>query len=362
MKPIPQMEPSYDQAEQEAVQRYLAGGGWLTEFKKTEEFANAIASFTASPCCVITNNGTISLSLALMALNIGPGDEVLVPNLTMIATPNSVKLVGAQPILADIDAKTLCLSLSEAEKKITSKTKAVMYVAFNGRSQNMHEVADFAKKHKLLLIEDAAQALGAHSQGRHIGTFGIIGSFSFSVPKIITTGQGGALVTQERSLYEKIRRLKDFGRTEGGCDIHDTIGYNFKFTDLQAVIGIEQMKKLPQRITRKKEIYRLYQSRLEGIDAVEFIPTNLNEVPPWFIDIYVPDPDRLAATLKEYGIGTRRIYPPIHSQKSYQLEQSFPVTEKYAQRGLWLPSSIKLTDDEINFICDKIARFYKERH
>lgn len=362
MKNIPQMEPWFDEAETQAVTAYMQSGGWIMEFKKTAEFEREIASFTNASHCVMTTNGTISLTLALLALGVKAGDEVLVPDLTMIASPNAVALTGATPVLMDIESRTLCIDLTKAKEAITPRTKALMYVAFNGRSGNMEEVGAFCKKHNLFLVEDAAQALGSHWQGKHIGTFGEVGSFSFSVPKIITTGQGGALVTAREDLAQKLRRLKDFGRIEGGVDIHEEWGWNFKFTDIQAVIGIEQMKKLPWRITRKKQMWQRYVEGFAAVRQIELLLTNLNNTTPWFIDIFVDDPDRLAAYLKERGIGTRRIYPAIHMQKIYAdayAGKSFPISERYAARGLWLPSSSKLSDEEIDYIVNAIKMYYK---
>lgn len=361
MKNIPQMEPWFDEAETQAVSAYMQSGGWIMEFKKTEEFEHEIANFTGAPYCVMTTNGTISLSLALLALGLKAGDEVLVPNITMIATPNAARLVGITPILVDVEPSTLCMDLARAKEAITPKTKALIYVAFNGRSSDMEEMVRFCRSHNLALIEDAAQALGSFWQGMHLGTFGDVGSFSFSVPKIITTGQGGALITASEDLAQKLRQLKDFGRKSGGIDIHEEWGWNFKFTDLQAVIGLEQMKKLPWRIARKKEIWQRYADGLMAAKQIELLPTNLNNTTPWFIDIFVDEPDRLAAYLKEQGIGTRRIYPAIHTQKIYAdayAGKSFPTSERYAARGLWLPSSSKLSNEEISHVVNSIKMYY----
>ncbi len=355
------MEPWFDEAEAQAVLAYMQSGGWLMEFKKTEELERMIAEYTGATYCVMTVNGTVSLWLALRALGIGRGDEVLVPNLTMIASPNAVVLAGASPVLVDVEPNTLCIDMVRAAEAITPRTKALMYVPLNGRSGDMEIVAAFCKEQGLFLLEDAAQALGSRYQGKHLGTFGDIGSFSFSVPKIITTGQGGALVTDSEELYRKMRLLKDFGREEGGADIHDDWGWNFKFTDLQAVVGIEQMKKLGGRVKRKKEIYKRYNDALHSVHGVIFLQTDILQTTPWFMDIYVDDPNSLQSFLKEYKIGTRRMYPMVHTQKIYQVAYggaSFPVSAQFAARGLWLPSSSKLTDEEIDYIAENIKVFY----
>lgn len=356
------MEPWFDEKESKAVYDYMRMGGWITEFSKTEELEEELTRFTGSKFCVMTTNGTVALILALLAFGIKIGDDVLVPDLTMIATANAAVLLGAKPILVDIDPSTLCMDLTKARSSLTRRTKAMIYVPLNGRSGNMDDVVGFCKIHHLFLIEDAAQALGSTWQGCHLGTFGEIGSFSFSTQKIVTTGQGGALITNKKALYIKIKRLKDFGRTSGGNDIHDELGWNFKFTDLQAVVGIEQMKKLPHRIKRKKEIYKRYLDGLKSIKEVEFIPTNLRDTSPWFIDIYINHPLKLALYLKRRRIGTRPIYPPIHTQKIYHHKShkgKFPITEKYSSQGLWLPSSSKLTDKEVDYIINTIKEYYR---
>lgn len=363
-KEIPQMEPWFDEAEAEAVAAYMKSGGWLMEFKKTKELEDEICRLTGSHYAVMTVNGTISLVLALLSLPLKPDDEVLVPAVTMIATPNSVKLIGFTPALVDIEPNTLCIDLKKAEEAITSKTKAMMYVPLNGRSGDMNRVVEFCRRHNLFLIEDSAQALGSYYQGKHLGTFGLIGSFSFSVPKIITTGQGGALITNDENLYKKIRKIKDFGRAQGGIDIHDEWGWNFKFTDIQAVIGLEQMKKLPWRINRKKEIFRQFYNGLSGIKEIKFINTNLDDTTPWFVDIFIKSPEKLALFLKEKSIGTRLHYPAINTQKIYKEKctgKDFPVSEYFGARGLWLPSSSKLSNGDIDYIVEVIKSYYQNK-
>ena len=359
MHQIPQIEPWYDHKERQALSEYLKSGGWLTEFEKTRQLEESISAFTGSKYCLMTVNGTISLVLALLSLDLKPGDEILVPNLTMIATPNSAVLLGLKPVLIDVEPDTLCLDLKIAEKAVSAKTKAMLYVPFNGRCQRMEEVVNFCRKHRIYLFEDAAQALGSRYHGKHLGTFGTIGSFSFSVPKIITTGQGGCLITDNLPLYRKMKYIKDFGRIKGGIDIHPILGWNFKFTDLQAVIGLCQMEKLEYRISRKKEIYDRLRRGLVSLPQVLMLPTALSDTVPWFMDIYVSDPDKLALFLSSKNIATRRIYPAVSSQKIYREKPGkYPVSEKFAGTGLWLPSSARLNNKEIDYIVKQIRNYY----
>ncbi|MCJ7742967.1 MAG: DegT/DnrJ/EryC1/StrS family aminotransferase, partial [Dehalococcoidales bacterium] len=305
MKRINQIEPWIGEEEKRAMVEYLDSGGWLTEFKKTVEFEQMIASYVGSKYASAVNNGTVSLIIALMALGIKGEDEVIVPDYTMIASANAIVLAGAQPVLVDIEPSTLCLDLKLAKEAVTGKTRAIMFVSINGRCPDMNLVTALARKYNLYLIEDAAQSLGSRYKGKHLGTFGDIGSFSFSTPKVITTGQGGALVTNDEGLYRQISMIKDFGRPKSGVDYHEIMGLNSKFTDLQAVIGIEQMKKLEWRVKRKKEMFRLYYHLLRDISAIEFVDTNLEDCSPWFIDILVDAKirDSLATFLNGRGIG-----------------------------------------------------------
>jgi len=357
---INQVEPWYSDEEKKAIQEYLNSGGWIMEFKKTREFAQKICEFTGAKYCSIVPNGTISLFIALKALGISRGDEVIVPDYTMVATPNAVVLSQASPVLVDIDPKTMCLDVDLVKKALTPRTKAVFHVSINGRSGELDKLGELCKNKGITLLEDAAQSLGSFYKGKHLGTIGEIGSLSFSIHKIITTGQGGAVLTNDEALYEKIRKIKDFGRTEGGTDIHDEMGWNFKFTDLQAVFGIEQLKKLAFRVEKKKHIYKMYKDLLADVKGIEFIETDLDEVAPWFMDIFLEEPGKLKDYLKTKNIGARIIYPPIHSQKIFShIKGSFKGADYVSKRGLWLPSSAFLKDADISEICGEIKNFFK---
>ena len=358
---ILQMQPWFGEEEKRAINEYLDEGGFMTEFRRTEKFERMIAEFTGSKHCVVVNNGTISLTLAAWALGIGHGDEVIVPNYTMIATPNSVKMIGATPVFVDVEAETLCLNLDLVKKAVTKKTKAIMLVSANGRypKAGVESFVAFCREKGIALIEDAAQSLGSYyPDGVHIGRKGAIGSFSFSSPKIISTGQGGCLITDSDDLAFKLRRLKDFGRSGGGLDVHDSIGFNFKFTELQACLGIEQMKKLPARIVRKKEIARRFEERLKGVKEICLYSHDFKHTVPWFIDSMVQRREDLMKFLKEKNIGTRIMYPPINRQKAYQVPGDHPVSFRVGEMGLWLPSANQLTDEQIDHICGQIRDFY----
>ena len=359
---IMQMRPLFGEEEKQAICEYMDEDGFITEFKRTALFEDLIASYTGAKHCIAVNNGTISLSIAAMAVGLKPNDEVIVPNYTMVATPNALKLFGAKPVFVDVEPTTLCLDLKKVIEAISSKTKAIMLVSANGRypDAGIEAFDNLAKERNLYIIEDAAQGLGSYfPDGRHIGRAGAIGSFSFSAPKIISTGQGGALITDDDNFAHKIRQLKDFGRTSGGNDVHDSIGFNFKFTELQAVIGIEQMKKLPERVARKKEIYNRYASGLDGIKKVSLFKNNCETTTPWFYDLLVEDRAALMEFLKTNQIGTRVMYPPINKQKAYNVRGEHPVSNRVGDYGLWIPSQVQLDNQEIDYICRKIQDFYQ---
>jgi perosamine synthetase len=361
MDNIPQMEPCFGSEEKEALIQYMDEGGWLTEFRQTEKFENRIADFTKTKHCIVVNNGTISLTLMAIASGIQAGDEVIVPNYTMIATPNAIKMFGATPVFVDVEPQTLCMDIECARKAITPKTKAVLFVNANGRypASGIEAFQKMCSDNDLIFLEDAAQALGSwYPNGKHQGTVGMAGSFSFSAPKVISTGQGGAIITNDDAMASHLRKLKDFGRSGGGNDVHESIGYNFKFTELQAVIGLEQMKKLPYRIEKKKEMLQLYKDKLASVKQVRFFNQDLSHTTPWFIDVLVDNREELINYLKLNGVGSRVMYPPINKQKAYQEAGNYLVSNLVGSEGLWLPSASQLSDNQIIFICNLIHSFY----
>jgi len=362
MKYINQIEPLFGKEEAEALREYILSGGWGTEFKETVKFEKMICEFTGAKHCSAVNNGTMALVIALLAVGIKPGDEVLIPALTMVATANAVRFIGAKPVLVDVD-DTLCMDtdVGLTLNYISQKTKAIIYVSLNGRSGDIERLAKECKNKGIFLIEDACQSLGSSHNEKSLGTFGDIGCYSLSPHKLISTGQGGLIVTDNDKLSDNVRRLKDFGRLKGGADVHTHFGINSKFTDFQAVIGIEQMKKIEERIMRKRILYYKYLSALIDIVGIDFISTDIIYGTPWFMDIYVEDRTKLQSYLRDNNIGTRPVYPLICDQPIYkELADDFPVARKYSDRGLWLPSSISLDNKEVEYICEKIKDFYQK--
>lgn len=358
---IPQMRPLFGDDDKDEIRKYLNEDGFFTEFKRTETFERMLSQYTNAKNCIVVNNGTVSLTLAGLALGIGHGDEVIVPNYTMIATPNAFKILGAKPVFVDVEPETLVIDIERVVEAITSRTKAIVLVSANGRAPKagIEQFESLSIEMGIPLIEDAAQSLGSkYPDMRHIGTAGIMGSISFSAPKIISTGQGGAIITNNDMIAERLRRLKDFGRAAGGNDIHDSIGYNFKFTEVQACLGISQMKQLEARVERKKEIWKRYHTNLKNVRGIRLYNHDLELCAPWFIDAMAEDRNGLSEYLKEHNIGTRHMYPPINKQKAYGESVTYNVSEEVGRNGIWLPSMVQLSDDMIDRVCYRINKFY----
>lgn len=341
---IPHIEPVYGEQEAEATYDYVMSGGWLTEHKQTRALEDAICEFLGVKHCFMVPNGTLALYAACVVLKVL---NVVVPGFTMIASPNAVEMAYGGSVFRDIDRKTLCL-----EDGAWNDWAIVMPVDINGRAPAYEKLVPAMRAKGGIIIEDAAQAFGSNYRGQPLGTFGDIGCFSFSPHKIISTGQGGCLVTNDDGLADEIKQFKNFGRSSAGGYNHASIGANLKFTDLQATIGLEQMKRLPQRIQRKKEIFERYRSGLSRY--VEFLPTDLSQVTPWYVDILTPHRDYLAQQLAEVGIGTQKFYPALHN--TFYGGAKLPISDEVSRKGLWLPSSASLRNWQIDFVCDWIIR------
>jgi perosamine synthetase len=293
--------------------------------------------------------------VALLGLGIGVGDEVIVPDFTFIATANAVTLAGANPVFADVSGATFTIDLEDAESRITSRTRAIIPVHLNGRAPDMNILLGVAARHGLLVIEDAAQALGSRQNGRCLGTFGDAGVYSLGTTKIITSGQGGILVTHHRNSYETFVRIKDHGRLKRAAEVHERLGFNSKFTDLQAALGLAQLRRLNDRIISKRQLFAWYRGLLTAAEGVRLPTMDLSQSVPWFIDILCEGRALLVSELQSAAIETRNFYRPLHSQPCYRTGGVYPNTEYIAEHGLWLPSSPTLTQWDVERICNRIV-------
>jgi len=359
---IPQIEPWIDDAELVELKR-VVDSTFVTEHKLTEEFEEMIKELTGSKHALALTNGTAALFCCLKALNIGPNDEVIVPNITFVATSNSVIMTGATPIFCEVDQRTFCIDPEQIKTLITSKTKAIMPVHLYGQSADMSAIMEIAKEHNLLVIEDAAQGVGVKFNDKHTGTFGDMGILSFYGNKTITCGEGGVILTDSDDLRDKSYQLKNHGRPVKGTFKHDHIGYNFAFTEMQAAIGISQLKKLPKIIERKKEIHDLYCTKFKSLQG-EFNQVYLDDRSSpvwWFTSFMTSKKKELKEFLLNKGIQTRDFFYPLHLQPCYEymnVDGDFSLSENVYTQGISLPSSYNLTLEEQNYIINSVYEFY----
>ena len=352
---IYQIKPVIGKKAKQSIANYLKKDNWITEHKVTEKFEKKFSKFTNSKHCICFPNGTITMSSILSCLNLKKNHEVLVSNYTMVATANVVKFVGLKLKLVDISNKDLCMCPEDLIKKINRNTKVVIYTQMNGRVGQIDSIRKICKKNNILLIEDAAHAIGSYNKNTHVGNSGIASSFSFSMPKLISMGQGGAVITNNNKLAANLRLYKNFGRKKSGEDVHNYLGYNFKITDLQAMLGLEQLNDIKLRISKKKAIFSRYKKNLLGNSKIKFFEVSKNET-PWSVDIYLKDVRKLKKILEKHKILTRYVYPALNSQKIYKKFTNLPISNYFCKRGLWLPSSLDLKNYEIDKICKLINK------
>lgn len=357
---IPQFKPYIGNEEYDSIKECF-DINWITEGPKSKEFVKQLCELMGVKYGVLACNGTLSIYMALRAVGIDRDDEVLVPNFTFIASANAVEMCGAKPIFVDID-KDLHMDIDKCESLITNKTKAIMPVHIYGMACNMDRVMEFAKKHNLKVIEDAAQAIGVKWNGKHAGTFGDAGSFSFFADKTITTGEGGLVVTNDEKTYEKLLYIRNQGRINRGSFIHPEIGYNFRMTDIQSAIGLTQLSKLPEIIDKKAHILLTYKENLSNRFKIVEPPTESNHIPFRVCIIIEGGCEKLMNLLTENGVETRTFFYPLHKQPCYfkdewSIDDKFPMSLKMYNEGVCLPSFVGISDEEIKYICKIINQY-----
>lgn len=336
-------------------------GNYLNEGDVTARFESQLASLLGCRHVVAVTSGTAALYLSLKVLGIGAGDEVIVPDITFVATANAVTMAGATPVLADVDRKTLTLDPNAVKQAITPRTAAIIPVHISGRAARLTAILAIAEKHGLHVVEDAAEALMSRATtGRYLGTIAKLGCFSLSPNKTITTGQGGLIATNDANLAGRVRELKDQGRSSrgtGGADDHPVVGFNFKFTNLQAAVGLGQLDLLPQRIDRLRAIYRRYQQNLGGVAGIELYGFRDSEMPQW-IDVRCDRREELVRYLAQFGAQCRRFWHPMHMQAPYRKPaELFPVASELGPQSLWLPSSFTMSDADVDEVCRLVQGF-----
>lgn len=352
-------EPNIGSREGQYVSEAIAAGE-ISGGRFVRAFEERFAAFTRTPYATTASNGTTALHLALAALDIGPGDEVIVPAMTFAATANAVHYTGAEPRFADVTPDTWTVSAETLRPRITPRTRAIVVVHLFGHPCDMDPIMELAEQHGVDVIEDAAQAHGAEYRGRRVGSIGRMGVFSFYGNKIITTGEGGMVTTADEVLLERLELLKNHGMHPDRRYYHPVIGFNHRMTNLQAAFGLAQLERIDAILARKREIAEGYRRRLDGLDGVRFAVEA-----PWARNVYwmfcvvldddlEMDREGLRDRLRERGVDTRPFFVPMPENPiySHSPDKDIPVSSRLGRRGFYLPSGSTLTEEQLDFVAD----------
>ncbi len=362
-KMIPVCEPTLQGNELKYLKECVETNWISSTGRKIIAFEETFAGKVGAKYGISCTNGTTALHLALYVAGIGPGDEVILPTFTMIATANVVTHLGARPVLVDADPYTYTMDVGKIEEKITKKTRAIVPVDIYGHPCEMDAILEIADKHGLAVIEDAAEAHGAEYRGRKIGSISDASTFSFYANKIITTGEGGMITTDSREFYDKARNIRDHAFSEDRHFWHKYVGFNYRMTNLQAAVGLAQVERFDELVGARIRNAALYNSLLRDIPGLR-LPPEAEGVKNvfWMYALLVEDEfgmsrDELRKQLADRGIETRTFFIPIHLQPIYHKlfsNESFPVSESLCARGLYLPSSSGLSENDIRYVCSTI--------
>lgn len=370
MKFISLARPVLKGNEAKYVQECLKTGWISSQGKFVRKFEKSFARYCKVKYGVANSNGTVALHLALLALGIKAGDEVIVPDLTFVSPANAAIYVGARPVFVDVDKETWNIDTAKIEKAITSKTKAIIAVHLYGRPCQMRPILKLAKKHNLFIVEDCAEAHGAQYHGKKVGSFGDISCFSFYGNKIITTGEGGMCLTNDKKLAEKMRLFLNQSMDPKKKYWHNQIGFNYRLTSIQAAIGLAQLEKINWLLRKRTKIADLYDHFFKDVPGITVAKPEPNtKLVCWMYSILV-DPrisgisrDQLMARLKKNNIETRPLFYPLHQMPPYKKYvkkgQTFKATEYLSARGLNLPSSSDLTREEISYVASSVIKMVK---
>ncbi len=363
---LPVAEPSLGEKELSYVTECVLTGWVSSAGKFVTRFEEMFAEFCNTKYAIATSNGTTALHLAVLALDIGVGDEVIVPTLSFIATANAVTYTGAKPVFVDSEWETWNIDPNLIEQAITPKTKAIIPVHLYGHPANMDLILDISKRHNLAVIEDAAEAHGAKYKGQPVGGIGEIGVFSFYGNKIITTGEGGMVVTNDSEIAKKIRILRGHGMSPERRYWHPVLGYNYRMTNLQAALGVGQMERIDEIIEAKLRIAERYEKGFSSIKGLNLAPRQpWAKSVFWLYSILVNEDEfglsrgQLVTILQEKGIETRPLFIPIHQQPVYHqnVQDNYPVANQLGKIGLSLPSAASLQLEDINKVINCFQNF-----
>ena len=364
-KMIPVCVPFIGEKEQEYVIDCVKTNWISSKGKYIGEFENKFANYCGCKHGISTTSGTAALHLALASIGVGKDDEVIVSAFTMISSVFAVIYCGAKPILVDAEQETWNIDAEKIEEAITERTKAIMPVHIYGHPCDMDPIIKLAREYDLYVVEDAAEAHGAEYKGRRAGGVGDIGCFSFYANKIITTGEGGMVVTNNKGIAEKARALKDLAFSKERRFLHTDLGFNYRMTNIQAAIGLAQLEKIDELVERRRKNAYLYNCLLKDIEGIRLpIEEKWAKNVYWMYSILIEDEfgmsrDELMNKLEKKGIETRSFFIPMHKQPVFQnmgffKGMNYPVAEELSKKGMYLPSSSGLTENEIIFICNII--------
>jgi perosamine synthetase len=364
---IPLSNPYIEEKDINAVVEVLKTPN-LSLGPKLSEFEEKMASYAGCKYAVAVNSGTSALHLAVKALGLKEGDEVIVPPFTFVASSNCVIFEGAKPVFADVNPETYNLDPKEIEKKITSKTKAIIPVDVFGYPCYKEEINEIAKKHNLKVIEDSAEALGSKENGKMAGTFGDCGIYAFYPNKQITTGEGGMLVTNNKEIYDLAKSIRNQGRSINNEWLdHERLGYNFRLSDINCALGISQLEKIEEIVEKRNKVALKYYDLLKGIDNIKLPPLPKENIRmSWFVFvIQVKNRDLFIEKLREKEIGCSAYFPCVHLMKFYKekygyKEGDFPISENISKKTMAIPFHTNLSEKEIKTVCDNIIKINNE--
>jgi len=371
---IPVNEPLIKDREKELVLKCLETGWISSEGPYVKEFEEKFAKYIGKKYGIAVSSGTAALEIAVKALGLPGGSEIIVPTFTIISCVQAVVKARLNPVLVDCDYRTFNMLPEEVERKITKNTKAIMVVHIYGLPVDMDPIIDIARKYGLLIIEDAAEVIGQTYKGKLCGSFGDISVFSFYANKHITTGEGGMILTDDESLYEKCKRYRNlcFSSDPDKRFIHDEIGWNYRMTNLQAAIGIAQLERIQEHINKKVWIGKKYNELLADLQDICYLPiskTDYAENIYWVYtivlkDYYPKNAKQVMQELTKKGVGTRPFFYPMHLQPAFKKmglfkDEKYPNAEKLYQRGFYIPSGLALTEEQIIRVSDVLHEVLK---
>ena len=356
---IPVSEPLIGDNVMPLVEECVSSGWVSSEGRFIREFEERWAAYCGVKFGIAVSNGTTALQVAVSALRLPPGSEIILPSFTIISCAIAILEAGCVPVLVDCDPDTWCMNLDQVEARITPNTRAVMPVHMFGHPVDMRRLGEIARKHDLRIVEDAAESHGAEAQGRRVGGIGDMGCFSFYANKIITTGEGGMVVTDDAELAERLRGLRNMCFRPERRFLHTELGHNYRLTNLQAAVGVAQIERISQHIEKKRWIAAEYKRRLRDIPALSLpVEKSWAKNVYWMYGLVLSDnvpfeAVEFAQRLRALGVDTRPLFLGMHEQpvlrdKGLFQNETYPVTERLARRGLYLPSGLKLDEAQID--------------